>query len=685
MRTKLILVLGIILMAAETGAGPTQRKESYEVLKVDFGCPRSDNTFKPGWVHWRLPGGCDGDAHGSAVFWNVDQTRINLELTTLGDRGLGNLRAGPGDQIANTYYGEARDIGRMLRDCCTERDTSVALSIQLKISGPGLSPGDYILYSYHNVSRSRGSRDSMFAITASGDGVTQLSPVSDVPIQHTRNDDKLVPSEIPFRTDSSGPVTITYHAGQTSAVLNAFSLHALQPIKLASDPFPPDGAIDVPPDIAVSWTPGVDSVGQILYTGRDIKETIRDTIDNSIAGMLDSNSSTLKNLKMGETYYWRVDQVDKNNPDKVLHGMIWEFSVLDGKANKPYPLDTAINVPCEATLKWSAGYGVKRHRVYFGKSPLDAYFYAKPVYEGTATDFKPPRLEKATTYYWRVDEINGNTTVMGDVWSFITEGTLMLQVDLALSKWGSNEPIPETAKPGWSILADPRWADMYSHDGTKLENVGGTPIDVWLTLGNEGMGALKVKGMRMYSMAGDGPPSGEPEGEPICNSFYQSADWASHSGGSLRWGNILLAFEDIPAGEYELYSYHNHFYHCDRYETSCLGPIKYRGFWLATALEQGPMPAISVHPLPPEPLPGYDKWGVPKGAGTGVTAIKNAFNVPTQHVESDARLSPSVVRFRTDGSPVLVVYEAPKFYIDYRDYPGGRAILNAFRLIRVQP
>jgi hypothetical protein len=228
-------------------------------------------------------------------------------------------------------------------------------------------------------------------------------------------------------------------------------------------------------------------------------------------------------------------------------------------------------------------------------------------------------------------------------------------------------------------------ADTYSHDNQKLKDAGGTGIDICIALGNEGMGALKAKGMRMYSMAGDGPPAGEPEGDPICNTFYQSADWASHSGLSLRWGNILLAFEDIPAGEYELYSYHNNFYHCDRYETSCLGPIKFRSFYLATAEEQGPMPSITVHALPPKPLPGYNKWGVPKGPGTGVTAIKNAYNVPSQHVDSDAKLTPSIVRFRTDGSPVLVAYEAPKFYIDYRDYPGGRAVLNAFRLIRVKP
>jgi hypothetical protein len=681
----MIVLVSVVSMLLAVGPAGAQSEQGYELFRVDLGCPRSNNTLKDNWAHWRLPGGCDGDAHGSAVFWNVDQTRIHLKLSTVGDSGMGNLRAGPGEQISNSYYTEARDIGRMLSDCCTERETSIAMSIELTISGPGLSAGDYILYSYHNISRDRGDMDSMFAITASGPGVTQLGPVSDIPVQHVRNDDELVPSEIIFSTDGSGAVTVTYHASQTSAALNAFRLHALQPIKLSSNPFPPEGATDVPPDVTVSWTPGAGSGGHVLYCGPDIKETIRDPLNDSVSGILDSNSYSFKNLTMGKTNYWRVDQVDASDPDKVVHGRTWKFTVLDGKAHKAQPIDTTINVPADVTLKWSPGHKAKLHKVFFGKDPLDAYFFAEPVYQGKATSFKPPRLEKATTYYWRVDEVHGEKTIMGDMWSFTTGGALMLQVDLALTKYNSNELIAETAKPGWTIWAPPAWADTYSHDHQKLEDAGGTGIDIWIALGNEGMGALKAKGMRMYSMAGEGPPAGEPQGDPICNTFYQSADWASHSGGSLRWGNILLAFEDIPAGEYELYSYHNNFYHCDRYETSCLGPIKFRSFYLATAEEQGPMPSITVHALGPKPLPGYNKWGVPKGPGTGVTAIKNAYNVPSQHVDSDAKLTPSIVRFRTDGSPVLVAYEAPKFYIDYRDYPGGRAVLNAFRLIRVKP
>jgi hypothetical protein len=51
--------------------------------------------------------------------------------------------------------------------------------------------------------------------------------------------------------------------------------------------------------------------------------------------------------------------------------------------------------------------------------------------------------------------------------------------------------------------------------------------------------------------------------------------------------------------------------------------------------------------------------------------------------EYNEELIRSLVTFRTDGSPALIVYEAPQDYWDYRDYPDGCAILNAFRLQQV--
>ncbi len=52
--------------------------------------------------------------------------------------------------------------------------------------------------------------------------------------------------------------------------------------------------------------------------------------------------------------------------------------------------------------------------------------------------------------------------------------------------------------------------------------------------------------------------------------------------------------------------------------------------------------------------------GVTTGTGKGVEHIQNAYNVAPQHVLKDSELVPSVIKFATDGSDVLVIYEADR-------------------------
>ena len=100
------------------------------------------------------------------------------------------------------------------------------------------------------------------------------------------------------------------------------------------------------------------------------------------------------------------------------------------------------------------------------------------------------------------------------------------------------------------------------------------------------------------------------------------------------------------------------------------------------------MPSITANPLPKEPIPGY-KAKLPVGTGRGVTAIENAYNVAPQHVYKDDELIPSFVKFETDGSPVLIIYQADRSEPLYPDCArpgreGARGILNAFELIQVK-
>ncbi len=705
-----VAVLAIITWTA-AGVIPvrTADGQEHELFKVDLGCPRAATTFKEGWTRWWLNGGCEGDALGSLLFKNIADSSIDATLELIG--GTGNLQASAGEPIANTTFTWLHPRERfgpryLHSDELEPVVKEFGSGIRLTFSGPGLEAGEYVLKSYHNVSERRRRKEKIAVIGATGPGVTQSKTAVDVPIQNERRDDKLVPSEIRFRTDGSGPVTIMYFAGEKSnAALNAFCLYSLDRPESAYAPSPADGAEGVSPNVKLSWKRRASAAVYNIYIRRELRDVFKvKSGEINFAGRVKGNTFDAGELLMGHKYYWRVDgmsEADPNagrrtwktgsggpfkgyDPNIVCKGRVWSFTVIDGKAKDPYPLDTAINVPVDMKLKWKAGPLAVTHKVYFGTEWEAVSDYAEPVYVGKATGFKPGRLEKVRTYYWRVDQVHGDKTVTGDIWQFMTEGTLAIQVDLAVPKWNSTEPMPETAKPGWTIWADPGWADLYSHDGKKLNNVAGTPIDFHIALGYEGMGSLKAKGLRMYSKAGGGPPSGKVMGGPLCNTWFESADWASYGTGPTgAWGNVLLLISELPAGVYELYSYHNHFYHCDRYEDSCLGIVKFRGGFYQTAAEQGPMPAIRVTSLPPESPPGYDHWGFGPGTGKGVEAIQNAYNVSATHVDDDWKLSPSLVKFRTDGSPVLVTYEAPRDYWDYREYPGGRAILNAFRLIRV--
>ncbi|MEE8171193.1 MAG: hypothetical protein V3T70_11665, partial [Phycisphaerae bacterium] len=64
------------------------------------------------------------------------------------------------------------------------------------------------------------------------------------------------------------------------------------------------------------------------------------------------------------------------------------------------------------------------HDVYFGTNMTAVMnaTTASPEFRGnrTTTTFNPGTLARATTYYWRIDEVNDAGTTAGDLWSFTT-------------------------------------------------------------------------------------------------------------------------------------------------------------------------------------------------------------------------------------------------------------------------
>jgi hypothetical protein len=100
-------------------------------------------------------------------------------------------------------------------------------------------------------------------------------------------------------------------------------------------------------------------------------------------------------------------------------------------ADDPNPEDQAADVSRDVMLRWTPGQYAQRHDVYLGMAFDDVNdadrTHPPGVWVGRDLEdpvFDPGRLDFATTYYWRVDEVNAppdRTVFKGAVWTFEVE------------------------------------------------------------------------------------------------------------------------------------------------------------------------------------------------------------------------------------------------------------------------
>jgi hypothetical protein len=126
---------------------------------------------------------------------------------------------------------------------------------------------------------------------------------------------------------------------------------------------------------------------------------------------------------------------------------------LEPFAIKPVPADGTIGTSVEKmSLGWMSGNGATAHQIYVGTNADEMVL----IDEVTTESVELTALEREVTYYWRVDEVGADGTIVaGDVWSFDTGG---------LVGWwkldeGSGETAVDSSGNGLdsSIVGDPNW------------------------------------------------------------------------------------------------------------------------------------------------------------------------------------------------------------------------------------
>jgi len=104
------------------------------------------------------------------------------------------------------------------------------------------------------------------------------------------------------------------------------------PPVLASKPIPDDKATDVPRDVTLSWTPGVFADKHDVYFGTNFND-VNDASRTNPLGILVSQGQDANTydpvgvLDFGQTYYWRVDEVNAPPDFTIFKGDVWSFTV----------------------------------------------------------------------------------------------------------------------------------------------------------------------------------------------------------------------------------------------------------------------------------------------------------------------------------------------------------------------
>jgi len=198
--------------------------------------------------------------------------------------------------------------------------------------------------------------------------------------------------------------------------------------KIAHDPYPADGAMHPETWGTLSWSPGIHAVSHYMYFGENFEDVNNGIIDRFRGNLIDEFFifgfivcfGPPLDILPGNTYYWRVDEVNDLHPDSPWKGDVWSFGIPPYTAYDPVPADGAAQIDPYVTLSWKAGIHAESHYIYFGDNFDDANDVIIEFPQVTTT-YTPGPLEFDKTYYWRVDESSPSGIYKGKVWSFSTK------------------------------------------------------------------------------------------------------------------------------------------------------------------------------------------------------------------------------------------------------------------------
>jgi len=258
-----------------------------------------------------------------------------------------------------------------------------------------------------------------------------------------------------WKVDAIGP------GGQTDGPVLSFTTGSEPAV--VGGPNPANNAKGIALTLTLQWSAatGADSYDVFFGTNQSDVDNA-DTDDAAFHETVNGTSSSPPNMPLeGNTqYFWRIDS---RGPGGRTKGPLWRFTTAPATATAPEPFDGEDQIALDAALSWTAGAGATSHDVFLGTDENVVTTATRAANGGTlvstgqaGTTFTPDDdLDGGTTYYWRIDERNGDGFTIGDVWEFTTIAGQ------------ATDPVPADGATGVSLTPSLDWTpdiDADSHD-----------------------------------------------------------------------------------------------------------------------------------------------------------------------------------------------------------------------------
>ena len=183
---------------------------------------------------------------------------------------------------------------------------------------------------------------------------------------------------------------------------------------------------DLSPLLTWSSDSSSDIISHRVYLGTDY--TTVQTATTSTTGIylgqtLAGNDSfqVVSELLPGQTYFWRIEEVTSGY---VFNGPVWSFEVMNTQAFAPLPGNNANGIAVQSSiLQWQPAEDAVGHRILLGTSPGSLQVVEDDY---SAIAYSLANLDYQTQYFWRVDELYADSSVVtGNVWSFTTRPSVI--------------------------------------------------------------------------------------------------------------------------------------------------------------------------------------------------------------------------------------------------------------------